>query len=80
MSERQQSTPRTIVSTDLYKLSMASDAQISPDGSRVVFVKTWLDEEKNDYRSSLYSVASDGGDVPSSARSAGRWRPPGTPS
>jgi dipeptidyl aminopeptidase/acylaminoacyl peptidase len=83
MSERQQSTPRTIVSTDLYNLSMASDAQISPDGSRVVFVKTWLDKGKNDYRSSLYSVASDGGDVhrltaADAKDGSPRWSPDGT--
>jgi dipeptidyl aminopeptidase/acylaminoacyl peptidase len=53
---------RTIQVGDLYRLSMASDAQISPDGISVVFVKTWLDEEKNEYRSSLYRVSVDASD------------------
>jgi dipeptidyl aminopeptidase/acylaminoacyl peptidase len=52
---------RTIGVKDLFRLKMASDAQISPDGSKVVYVQTWLDEDRNEYRSSLFLVSSDGG-------------------
>lgn len=61
MATEIENRPRTIQPRDLFNLSMASDAQISPDGSRVVFVQTWLDEKKNDYRSSLYAVPAGGG-------------------
>jgi dipeptidyl aminopeptidase/acylaminoacyl peptidase len=62
MTTTAQSGIRMMTADDLYNLKMASDAQISPDGSLVVFVKTWLNKEKNDYRSSLYLVSTDGGD------------------
>lgn len=62
MSSAASSTLRTITADDLYNLNMASDAQISPDGQSVVFVKTWLNKEKNDYRSSLFMVSTEGGD------------------
>jgi dipeptidyl aminopeptidase/acylaminoacyl peptidase len=73
---------RTMKADDLYKLSMASDAQISPDASSVVYVKTWLDEAKNDYRSSLFRVSVDGGnEVRLTAADAQdnhpRWSPDG---
>jgi dipeptidyl aminopeptidase/acylaminoacyl peptidase len=54
--------PRTITSEDLFNLRMASDAQISPDGTRVAYVQTWLDQKKNDYRSSLFVVNVGDGD------------------
>lgn len=53
---------RVIDVNDLYKLNMVSDAQISADGARVVFVKTSLDEDKDGYRSSLFIVPTSGGD------------------
>jgi dipeptidyl aminopeptidase/acylaminoacyl peptidase len=62
MTSTEQTVRRVITARDLYNLKMASDAQISPDGSSVVYVKTWLDEEKNDYRSSLFRVPVNGGD------------------
>jgi dipeptidyl aminopeptidase/acylaminoacyl peptidase len=62
MNAAPETQTRTMQAEDLYQLFMASDAQISPNGTSVVFVKTWLDEEKNGYRSSLYSVSVDGGE------------------
>ena len=56
------SNPRVVTAEDIFNLAMASDARISPCGSKAVFVKTWLDREKNDYRSSLFLVPADGGD------------------
>jgi dipeptidyl aminopeptidase/acylaminoacyl peptidase len=62
MTTETETSRRTLAPGDLYQLRMASDSQISPDGSRVVYVKTWLDEEKNGYRSSLYAVSVNGGE------------------
>jgi dipeptidyl aminopeptidase/acylaminoacyl peptidase len=53
---------RGITPEDLFSLTMVSDAQVSPDGRHVVYVRTWLDKEKNDYRSALYLVEVESGD------------------
>ncbi|MDD3806895.1 MAG: S9 family peptidase [Candidatus Marinimicrobia bacterium] len=41
---------------DLYRLNFPSDPQISPDGEKVVFVKTWIDKKDQKYYANLYSV------------------------
>ncbi len=58
MAERRKLTPE-----DIYNIALVNDARISPDGSQVVYVRTELNREKNDYRSSLYLVPSAGGDA-----------------
>ena len=73
---------RTMTPQDLYKLQMASDAQISPDGTQVAYVRTWLDEEKNKYRSSLYLLDASGGNelrltAAEAEDSHPRWSPDG---
>lgn len=82
MSASAETARRTITADDLYNLQMASDSQISPDGGSVVFVKTRLDQEKNDYRSSLYLVSTGGGEEQrltstDSQDSHPRWSPDG---
>ena len=47
---------RTITIEDLYKLTPTSNPRISPDGKRVAFVVTSVDEHKQDYRSSIWIV------------------------
>ncbi|MFN8512012.1 MAG: hypothetical protein U0841_05380 [Chloroflexia bacterium] len=37
---------------------------MSPDGSRVAFVVTTLDEARNEYRSRIWLAAADGGGEP----------------
>jgi len=71
---------RPIEPRDLYRLRLVSDPQISPDGSRVAFVRKQLDEEKNEYVSNIYVVDREGsvsqftsGDKDSSPR----WSPDG---
>lgn len=71
---------RAVEPKDMFRLRLLSDAQISPDGSRVAFVLREMDEEKNDYVSNIYLVDSDGhcrqftaGDKDS----APRWSPDG---
>lgn len=46
--------PRAITIDDLFRLKLVSDAQISPDGERVVCVVKSIDREKNKYFSHLY--------------------------
>jgi dipeptidyl aminopeptidase/acylaminoacyl peptidase len=46
--------PRTVTVDDLFQLRLVSDAQISPDGERVVCVVKTADREKNKYISHLY--------------------------
>ena len=46
--------PRPIDAEDLFRLTLAGDAQISPDGSSVAYVVKTLDRDKNDYVSNIY--------------------------
>ncbi|HEY7293545.1 MAG TPA: hypothetical protein VH916_00835, partial [Dehalococcoidia bacterium] len=39
---------------DLYRIRWLSDARISPDGQRVAFVHTTLDEAEDDYRAQIW--------------------------
>ncbi|HVX29632.1 MAG TPA: hypothetical protein VHA53_04060, partial [Nitrolancea sp.] len=56
MADRRKLTPE-----DIYNIALVNDARISPDGSKIVYVRTDLNREKNDYRSSLYLVPTAGG-------------------
>ena len=51
---------RKIVLEDIYRLSYVSDAQISPDGETVAFVKTIPSKERNGYQSGIWLVSKDG--------------------
>jgi dipeptidyl aminopeptidase/acylaminoacyl peptidase len=68
---------------DLYELVNASDPRISPDGSRIAYVVTRIDEEAGDYRSAIWLAAFDGSSDPvqftSGERRDGspRWSPDG---
>jgi dipeptidyl aminopeptidase/acylaminoacyl peptidase len=48
---------------DLFDLEFASDPQISPDGRRIVFARNFSDIMKDQKRSVLWSIASDGTDL-----------------
>jgi hypothetical protein len=48
---------------DLFDLEFASEPQIAPDGSRVIFVRNCSDIMKDQRRSTLWSVAYDGSDL-----------------
>jgi dipeptidyl aminopeptidase/acylaminoacyl peptidase len=54
--------PVTMSLEDLYRLQLVSSPCISPEGERVAFVVTTVDEREYEYRSSIY-VASIGGEV-----------------
>lgn len=46
-------TKRGITAEDLYQICYPSDPQLSPDGTKVVFVKTEMDEQRQ-YQSHIY--------------------------
>ncbi len=52
---------RLITIEDLYKIQFASRSRISPDGQRVAFVVTTIDEDKHAYRSAIWVVPANGG-------------------
>src|SRR5258708_30268108 len=51
---------RNISIEDLYRLRPVSKPCISPDGQRVAFVVTTIDERKYEYRSSIWVVSTGG--------------------
>jgi dipeptidyl aminopeptidase/acylaminoacyl peptidase len=67
----------------LYRLQLVGDPQLSPDGTRVVFVQTVADRESDENRSSLWLVDVDGDDpeprrlTNGPADAAPRWTPDG---
>ena len=53
---------RSVGPDDLTKLRGVGDPQISPDGTRVAFVVTTASEERDEYLSNIWVVATDGGE------------------
>jgi dipeptidyl aminopeptidase/acylaminoacyl peptidase len=73
-----------MTSEDLNRLRFVSDPQLSPDGSQVAYVVTWVDDEDHTrYRSQLMLVPFDGSMPPRALTSgkhrdtAPRWSPDG---
>jgi dipeptidyl aminopeptidase/acylaminoacyl peptidase len=68
---------------DVYALTSVGDPRISPDGQRVAYVVTRIDEEANAYRSAIWLAPLDGSEEPrqftSGERNDGspRWAPDG---
>jgi dipeptidyl aminopeptidase/acylaminoacyl peptidase len=56
-----QAATRPVAAEDLYKLNFVSNPQISPDGSRVVFVVSRMNGPKDTYDTDLYLVDTTGG-------------------
>src|SRR5258708_3849602 len=52
---------RSITIEDLYSIKFLSRPRISPDGQRVAFVLTTIDEYKQEYRSSIWVAPTNGG-------------------
>src|SRR5579864_4352345 len=73
---------RSITEKDLFQFNWIGDPQISPDGSRVAFVKVTVNEKKDGYDTSLWSVSING-DAPPQRMTSGnhdsspRWSPDG---
>jgi dipeptidyl aminopeptidase/acylaminoacyl peptidase len=72
---------RSITETDLFKFVWIADPQISPDGSRVVFVRVWVNQKADRYDSALWIVPTSGGparQLTAGPRDGGpRWSPDG---
>lgn len=45
---------------DIFELEWAEDPRISPDGSRIVYARRWMDIQTDNRRSTLWLLASDG--------------------
>lgn len=74
---------RPITETDLFNFVWAADPQISPDGSRVLFVRVTANEKKDSYESAVYIVPSNGSAPPRALTSgksdhSPRWSPNGS--
>jgi dipeptidyl aminopeptidase/acylaminoacyl peptidase len=69
---------RFINEKDLFRFQWIADPQISPEGSQVAFVRVTVDEKKDRYDTSIWSVETRAGAVPrritaGSSDSAPRW-------
>ena len=73
---------RGITETDLLAFTWVGDAQISPDGSTIAFVKVVVNERDNRYETAIYAVPAAGGQAPRPLTSgtrdtSPRWSPDG---
>src|SRR5262244_2035133 len=72
---------RPITEMDLFKFVWIADPQISPDGSRIAFVRVWVNQKADRYDTSLWIVATNGGaarQLTAGPRDASpRWSPDG---
>jgi dipeptidyl aminopeptidase/acylaminoacyl peptidase len=55
---------RPITETDLFQFTWIGDPQVSPDGSRVVFVRVNVNAKKDGYDSALFVAATSGDEQP----------------
>ena len=55
-----QGPPRPLSPADMFAIETASDAQISPDGAWVVYVRNWSDANTDKRHSNLWMVKRDG--------------------
>src|SRR5947209_10614344 len=53
---------RPITEKDLFKFTWIADPQLSPDGSRVAFVRVTVADKKDDYDTAIWVVPTKGGD------------------
>jgi dipeptidyl aminopeptidase/acylaminoacyl peptidase len=73
---------RNITEKDLFGFNWIADPQISPDGSRVVFVRVTVNDKRDGYNTSIWTVSTTSGEphqLTSGTRdSAPRWSPDGS--
>src|SRR5436305_10708625 len=73
---------RNITEKDLWDFVWIGDPQVSPDGSRVAFVRVSVNEKKEGYNTSIWAVSTAGGEQPHQLSkgdrdSSPRWSPDG---
>src|SRR5215475_11885941 len=73
---------RSITEKDIFQFVWIGDPQISPDGSRVAFVKVTVNDKKDNYDTSIWSVSTRGDEAPRRMTdgrhdSSPRWSPDG---
>ena len=73
---------RNITEKDLFDFVWVGDAQVSPDGARVAFVRVTVNEKKEGYNTSIWMVATTGNELPhrlttGERDSSPRWSPDG---
>ncbi|HEY2680294.1 MAG TPA: hypothetical protein VGI59_03150, partial [Candidatus Udaeobacter sp.] len=73
---------RPITEKDLFDFVWIGDSQVSPDGSRVAFVRVTVNEKKEGYNTSVWSVPATGGEAPRQLTKGDhdttpRWSPDG---
>src|SRR5256885_17264198 len=73
---------RNITEKDLWDFVWIGDPQVSPDGSRVAFVRVTVNDKKEGYNTSIWSVPMVGGEQPHQLTkgdhdSTPRWSPDG---
>jgi dipeptidyl aminopeptidase/acylaminoacyl peptidase len=77
-----QAQKRSITEKDIFQFNWIGDPQISPDGTRVAFVKVTVNEKKDGYDTSIWSISTRGNDTPHRMTdgkhdSSPRWSPDG---
>src|SRR5437016_164904 len=73
---------RNITEKDLWDFVWIGDPQVSPDGSRIAFVRVTVNEKKEGYNTSIWSVPVAGGEAPRPLTKGNhdttpRWSPDG---
>src|ERR1700704_6113838 len=72
---------RNITEKDLFNFVWIADPQISPDGSRVAFVRVTVNDKKDGYNTAIWSIAIAGGEshalTTGTHDSSPRWSPDG---
>src|SRR6267142_2694040 len=73
---------RNITEKDLFSFVWIGDAQVSPDGARVAFVRVTVNEKKEGYNTSIWAVPAAGDEVPRQLTKGDhdttpRWSPDG---
>src|SRR2546428_2020290 len=73
---------RAITEKDLFDFVWIGDPQVSPDGTRVAFVRVSVNEKKEGYNTSIWSVPIAGGEAPHQLTKGDhdttpRWSPDG---